>query len=152
MGGNIDRLGLWEQPRDWADWFYNPPKKGLSTPAPVKDCPSCQAIINASSAVCPYCSHKFVPKIKDPISGKLVEVPSLIKSLAQRKVNDLSVHELIQLQALKNYKNGFILRILRTKPNAPELIAQFAKLKGYKPSWAYHQLKGEKNYTNFTIK
>lgn len=151
MGGNVDRLGLWEQPRNWEDWFHNPPKPSQAKPAPVKNCPKCEAIIYASATNCPYCKHKFIPKIKDPISGQLVEVPSLLDPIKRKRINELTVHELIQLQQIKEYKNGFILRVLRTKPDAEEQIKLFAKLKGYKPAWAYRQIQGAKNYTNFIV-
>lgn len=56
MGGNALTHGDWCASRDWADLFHNPDKptdgKGV---APVKECPSCEALVHASARVCPYC-------------------------------------------------------------------------------------------------
>jgi superfamily II DNA or RNA helicase len=56
MGKNYLEHGDWSDDRDWADWFYNPekPREGGGV-APVKDCPSCEAMIHASVRVCPFC-------------------------------------------------------------------------------------------------
>lgn len=56
LGGNALTHGDWSASRDWKDIFENPDKpsdgKGV---APIKCCNSCEAIIPASKAICPYC-------------------------------------------------------------------------------------------------
>lgn len=62
MGANAVTHGDWCQSRDWKNLFYNPPKPGKETAAPVKSCPSCEAIIPASSRKCPYCGYVYPDK------------------------------------------------------------------------------------------
>lgn len=55
FGNNIHRHGFWEQDRAWS-LKKKIKKEGV---APVKDCPSCSAIIPASVMECKYCGHIF---------------------------------------------------------------------------------------------
>lgn len=62
MGGNAVAHGDWCAARDWYNIFHNPPKPGKSTAAPVKNCPQCDAIVPASTKVCPFCGYRWADK------------------------------------------------------------------------------------------
>ncbi len=63
FGGNILRHGPVDalQIKDKTD--------GRSGEAPVKECPSCQALIHASYSVCPDCGHEFPPPEREKHDG-----------------------------------------------------------------------------------
>lgn len=61
MGQNAITHGDWCAPRDWENLFFNPPKAGTPGVAPVKNCPSCDAIIAVRTLTCKYCGHEFPP-------------------------------------------------------------------------------------------
>jgi superfamily II DNA or RNA helicase len=58
FGNNIGRFNFWEESRTWSlekdDIRIS--KEGL---APVKECPSCAAMLHASLRECPHCGHIF---------------------------------------------------------------------------------------------
>lgn len=62
MGGNAIAHGDWCNARDWVSIFHDPPKPGKATAAPVKSCPQCEAILPASTKLCPYCGFKWADK------------------------------------------------------------------------------------------
>ena len=145
MGGNIDFLGRWSAERDWCDIFWNPPKSGIPKPAPVKECPSCEAILPLRVMICPHCGHEFEAKEKETVEGLLVEV----KPLVGRKISDMTVSDLIQLEHAKMLKPTFVWRILRT--NGYNWLAEYANKTGKKKGWVYYQESGGKGYTDYTI-
>jgi superfamily II DNA or RNA helicase len=154
MGTNIDRLGLWDEARDWKKWFNNPPKPGQSQPAPVKECPKCEAILPARATECEYCHHVFEVKSapEKAVEGELVEVRKPAPSeLIGKKLSELSVPELLLLYRSGRYKKGLIMRVLRSRGESD--MYDFARIAGFKRGWAYYQAKnGETTYTNITIK
>jgi superfamily II DNA or RNA helicase len=150
LGTNIKRFLLWENERDWRKMFFNPPKKNEGV-APVKTCPQCEAIIPASATECPYCGAEIPKKGKKEEIGILVEATIEIpKHLKNRRIQSLSVAELIELQNVKNYKNGFITRILRAKGH--DALIEYAYRKGYSNGWVNFNLTGSTDFTNFIIK
>ena len=61
LGGNCLTHGSWAAARNWEDIFHNPKKPGAGV-APVKECPTCEALIHTSKMVC-ICGHIFPKKI-----------------------------------------------------------------------------------------
>jgi superfamily II DNA or RNA helicase len=80
MGGNAITHGDWSQPRDWEDLFWNPPKPGEQGVAPVKSCPECEAIIPASTKICPYCGFKYDAK-SVPVEVELHDYVMVTKNI-----------------------------------------------------------------------
>jgi superfamily II DNA or RNA helicase len=154
MGTNIDRLGLWDESRDWDKWFRDPPKPGQSQPAPVKECPKCEAILPARATECEYCGYVFPKSEKENelAEGILVEVVKPAPSdLIGKKIGDLNVDELYSLYKSERYKKGFVLRVLRSK--GENAMYYFARLAGFKRGWAYYQSRnGASEFTNITIR
>lgn len=155
MGNNIDRLGMWSQPRDWIDIFHNPPAPSQNVGvAPVKECPKCLLMMAPSVMECPECGHKFKKKEEKPVKAELVEVkPKNLQvpdHLTGRFLSTLSVPELLELQEAKGYSNGFILRVLRQR-GIPALT-EFASLKGYHPNWVKYNAQGPYVFKDYVIK
>ena len=61
LGGNCLTHGSWAASRNWEDIFHNPKKPGAGV-APVKECPTCAALLHTSKMEC-YCGHIFPKKI-----------------------------------------------------------------------------------------
>jgi superfamily II DNA or RNA helicase len=152
MGGNVDRLGRWEEPRDWKYHFFHPKKAGQTQPAPVKECPECESILPARTMKCDYCGYEFPESERETeaIEGELVALKKAPNNLIGKRIDELTTGELFQLYRSERYKKGFILRVLRSR-GISELMA-FASIAKFKPGWAYHQINEPKNYANIRIK
>ncbi len=93
LGGNVMMHADWCESRDWENIFFKPPKVGKPGVAPVKSCPSCDAMLPARTMVCKYCGHTFPPpeielaeKLEDFIViTKGIDVPSLIEANKEKK-------------------------------------------------------------------
>jgi len=151
FGMNHDMHGLWEEPRKWT--LKPPKKKKKDQVAPVKECPQCLAMLPASIMECKFCGHIFTPKSDKLAEGVMVEVKKAAPSkLIGRKLETLSVDELIELQISKRYKPSFIWRVIRS--HGKDALEEYASKMEYKSGWVYHH-KGKMNdceFTNFIIK
>lgn len=81
LGGNGVAHGDWNDPRDWADLFWNPqrPKKSKDSVAPKKLCPGCQALIPVQCKVCSFCGYEFISKL--PEEAELKELTAITKGV-----------------------------------------------------------------------
>lgn len=61
LGKNWERFGDWNEERDWERIFKYPDSPGEGV-APVKTCPSCEALVHAAVRICPFCNHEFTKK------------------------------------------------------------------------------------------
>lgn len=145
MGGNIDTLGMWSAPRNWSDYFWNPPKAGNPEPPPQKECPECGCMIGISVMECPSCGYEFETQPKETKDGILVEV----KPIIGKKVSSLTLYELIQLERAKMIKSKFVWRVIRS--TSEQWLQEYAKLTGKKRGWIYYQSKEGIGYTDYTI-
>lgn len=151
MGNNWQVLGLWEDERDWADIFHNPPtkkKKKDEAPAPIKSCPECDAIVPISTRICPHCSHEWPQIERAPNIVEEVEF-DLVSNLRPKDWKTLGLEELVKVQVIKEYKVGWILHQLRERAggNPDEyrrLITELAAHKSYKRGWV------DREFTNYT--
>src|SRR5690606_25825552 len=76
FGNNIRRLNNWEAPRNWTIYKQKQSKReGLT---PKKECQSCNAILNMSVMVCPYCG-KEQKKTKEQEKNEIAELKLLPK-------------------------------------------------------------------------
>ncbi len=139
-GDNVVRLGFWESERDWRKIFFTPDKKRKGEqPAPVKSCPSCQAITYASARICPFCKFEFDIKTIPLTEGQLVEMA--YKPLEGKKLYDLSYDELFELARLKKYKQFFIESVLYHNPAHAGKLEQFWNMKDYKQGYRERRLE-----------
>jgi superfamily II DNA or RNA helicase len=157
FGENVTRLGFWQEPRDWANLFENPKKKGEGV-APVKDCANCGFVAYASARICGNCGAEFAPNPKTEAEVlaelKLMQYKALGK-LEGRKIYDIAQNsaDLFELQRVKKYKQAFIERVLYFA-NYSEL-QRFWRSKGYTDGYRWRK---ERDFAegapvkNFTVK
>jgi superfamily II DNA or RNA helicase len=149
FGMNHNRLGMWNEPREWK---LKPEKKKREGIAPVKKCPECDAMLAASIMFCPYCQHEFKVTEKDFKTGVMVEIlPHVPTALKGKRISDLSIDELIELEKAKKYKATFIWRVLRSM--GEDALSRYAQKRGYKSGWVYNQKKQilQSNYHNYIL-
>jgi superfamily II DNA or RNA helicase len=157
FGENVTRLGFWQEPRDWAQIFLHPKKKGEGV-APVKDCPACGFVAYASARICANCGAEFPAAAKTEAEVlaelKLMQYKQLGK-LEGRKIYDIAQNsaDLFELQRVKKYKQAFIERVLYFA-NYTEL-QRFWRSKGYTDGYRWRK---ERDFAegapvaNFTVK
>ena len=157
FGENVTRLGFWQEPRDWANLFEHPKKKGEGV-APVKDCPACGFVAYASARICANCGAEFpvTAKTEEEVIAtlKLLNYQKSAK-LEGRKIYDIAKNpaDLFELQRVKKYKQAFIERVLYFA-NYSEL-QRFWRSKGYTDGYRWRK---ERDFAegapvkNFTIR
>jgi hypothetical protein len=96
----------------------------------------------ASARVCRYCGHQFPIDEKELAQGVMVEV--LPNHLKGRRISELDLYELIELQQTKKYKPSYIWRVIRAK----DLISEYAELMKYSKGWVWRQTEEQKNDNN----
>lgn len=151
FGMNHDRHGMWNEERIWK--IKKPKEKGEQA-APVKECknPECGCLLPASARVCKYCGYVFEFKPAELLDGTMVEVtPKSPKHLIGKRISDLSIDELLELERSKKYKPSFIWRVIRSL--GEEAISQYASKKGYSIGWIYRQKQDLLNcqFTDYRI-
>ena len=157
FGENVTRLGFWQEPRDWANLFEHPKKKGEGV-APVKDCPACGFVAYASARICANCGAEFAPnpKTEAEVLAELKEMQyKALGKLEGRKIYDIAQNsaDLFELQRVKKYKQAFIERVLYFA-NYTEL-QRFWRSKGYTDGYRWRK---ERDFAegapvkNFTIR
>ena len=144
FGGNHQRLGLWNEPRVWKL------KKGRvgDGVAPTKSCPVCNLVLPNSATKC-ECGYVYPKEKKVQKNGVMVEV-AVPKQLVGKRVSDLSLKELIELQKSKKYKASFVWRVVRSR--GEECLREYARLMGYSEGWVYMQKDGANTFTNYLLK
>lgn len=150
FGGNIDRHGMWHIERDWQKIFWNPAKAG-DNPAPHKECVSCEALIFASTEICPECGAKQPTREqqeKEKVIGYLEAVGEY--DVVGSYIDSLSINQLYHLELAGRYKPSYVARVARTRGD--DDLHMYATLKGYSPKWVYYQKNLEKGYTNYKVK
>lgn len=112
MGSNIRQHGFWDDERTWS--LIKKQRASALDVAPVKGCPQCEALIRAAAPYCPHCHYIF------PVKKKKLN-NSVFRQLTKDDIPD----------TLRKPFNEMTYQELR----------QYAQIKGYKPGWAYVQMK-----------
>jgi len=137
-GGNYQRHGLWDAEVDWAD-LWNKPSKPRNGVAPVKLCPNCDYISNASAQSCPNCGYEFSKKDISVEVGQLIEITEKYTAMQGKRTIELTPEELSVYAKLKNKKN-LAMRIAKfLDVRKPGYLDQYAAAMEYRPNWAMHQ-------------
>lgn len=152
FGMNHDRHGMWSEAREWK---IKKPRDKSAGVAPVKTCGNeeCGCMVSASSRECSFCGYIFQISAQSEQSGVMVEVkPRPPRPLVGRRISDLSVRELFELEQSKAYKSSFIWRVIRS--HGSDAVREYATLKKYKSGWLMRQLEDLENneYTDYKIK
>ena len=103
---------------------------------------------NATQRICNFCGYEITDKEKELLQGELVEVsekviPTINPAVVGKKISELSVPELIELEAAKKHKTIFIWRVLRAKGESA--IIEYANAKKYKNGWIQRQIQDMSN-------
>jgi superfamily II DNA or RNA helicase len=110
MGSNVFKHGLWEQDRDFP--LMIPIKKKGEQPAPVKNCPQCEAILHASAMECQYCKVLIPRKEKELLQGELTKVEAkesqYIPAHLRKPWASMTNDELEEYRKLKGWKKGWV--------------------------------------------
>jgi len=147
FGGNVDRHGLWEQDRDWKQWFFNPDKAREGV-APMRECESCGAINGIGVKICPYCGHEqsdAEEKQKELVIGELIRVGG--SSPLGKRISELTLDQLIALERLKVYKATYIWRVVRAR----NMVKEYAKIKNYSYGWVMRQKSEPSVYSDYIV-
>lgn len=151
FGNNVKRFGFWDDPREWGLAKEGSGAVGL---APVKTCPKCQSLLQATINICGFCGYVF-PKKKEETTEDvaLTEIKSKVPDrLVGRRISDLNVLELSDLQDSGAYKPQFIWRVIRSQGR--EALSQYAQMRGYSTGWIYRQERelGNSNFSNYKLR
>lgn len=128
--GNVQRFGL---PTDDRQWSLEGKGKGKSssgsTIKPVTVCPVCFASFYRTSDICPYCGSPL---------GEEKEL-EVVDDAQLKKVTKSRLAIVKQIQSSAIMKN-----VAGKRPSeltSLKEIQAYARLKNYKPGWAYHYAK-----------
>lgn len=133
FGNNIKRHGFWENDRIWS-LKKKAKRDGV---APVKECPSCNALLAASVRECSYCGHYFEPTEKEQAEANIVELQKLSNREIIQMANTADFATLEMIQKAKGYSKGWIYHKLKTEKD----LMEYAAWKGYKKEWVTYQLQ-----------
>jgi len=114
--GNVFRHGLPDMDRQWG-LDPKPPSKSRKSSIPVRQCPECY-YTHSPAPVCPKCGHVYLQE--QTIAAKGGEL---------QKITDGRIMDVIK--TYDTYK----------KCKTMKELAIYAKLKGYKPGWAWYKGK-----------
>lgn len=114
MGGNAWVHGDWHQSRAWKEIFDNPKKAKEDAVAPMKQCPSCEALVYASAVKCGYCGASFPDKPQriDALRREFVQI-----------TQDIDVASLLATEAHRDHQYASLWKI------GTEIAARFSEVK-----------------------
>lgn len=142
MGGNVWRMGFWEQEREWS---LTHTTKEIIDPAPVKECkdnengPGCGALIHASLKRCPICGLIIPEKTATPLArGEFLPLDydgggtALPADLRGRAAGELPLVDLERFRIAKGYKLGWIVKQVQLRDNTGALLLEYANMREFK--------------------
>lgn len=149
FGGNVQRLGTYDQNRDWALWHEE--KKGGAGVPPLKECgitnkgkpitganevkKGCKRLIPISLNLCPFCGFKYPEK--DPAKEIELQLAKITDkngvSIKVKSFSEMSHYELKKYREIKEHKTAWLWRQLWMRGKEKELRS-FAKYDRWKLS------------------
>lgn len=149
FGGNVQRLGSYEQNREWSLWHEE--KKGGGGVPPLKDCGltnkgkpiigsgnvknGCKRLIPISLDLCPFCGFKYPEK--DPAKEIELELAKITDengvSIKVKSFRQMSHYELKKYREIKEHHMAWLWRQLWMRGGESEL-RKFASYDSWNPS------------------
>lgn len=129
FGNNIREHGFWEDDREWLLEKKEKKKQGAY---PVRECPSCGALIHTSKSMCDYCGFEFPKKDKFK-SAEVASLEPMTNGKRIGKVVDYTVDEIVEAIKLKMVSANAVLHKMQDQQKAIELIQKL----GYRKGWLY---------------
>lgn len=128
--GNVQRFGLPTDDRQWSLEGKGKNKQSSGTTIkPVSVCPVCFASFYRTNDICPYCGSPL---------GEEKEL-EVVDDVQLKKVTKSRLAIVKRIQSSAIMKNVAGKR--PSELNSLKEIQAYAKLKNYKPGWAYHYAK-----------
>ena len=133
FGGNVIRLGLWEEDIDWSQHFDPPPRKLDPVPA-VKVCKGCGAFNVTSAKVCFECGEEFISagsngeKPREEVEAKLVEYSG--GRMSDHDVAAMAPDDLILFAQARQYKKQWIHHELARRHDGERQLAKYFEIIG----------------------
>jgi superfamily II DNA or RNA helicase len=123
FGRNYERLGRYEDDRDWSVWHKASAGGGVP---PVKECPGCGRLVPISWTDCQFCDYHWPTQQEtykaelEEIVAKADEEETLEQYVARRKLDGWSNNRILVSVCIKNadnQKESFMraIDVLRTK-------------------------------------
>ena len=137
FGNNIQRHGFWEQDREWS----LKKKRKKDGVAPVKDCPSCFAILPISMQVCNYCGNVFQKTEKEIEEDVIAVLQQMSYQQIKDEIKNADFKKLEQIAKAKGYKMGWVYHQIYTQGQ----IEEYASYKGYNKKWVEYQINMREN-------
>lgn len=100
FGCNYERLGRYEDDRQWGMWHNTSAGGGVS---PTKNCPNCGAMIAIMYQDCPFCHYHF-PTQKEVYQAELQEIAD------KQGDEEDTLEQYVARKKLQGWKNDWILR------------------------------------------
>jgi len=137
FGNNIIRHDFWHSKRKWS--LENDKRKKRKSDKegvfPIKDCPSCGALIAVNTMICPECGHIWT---KTEQEKRMVELQEMeFGKITKMIASGMSVAEMEEIRIARGYKIGFLLHRFESF----EQFKEYGDLKGYNKKWAYFQAR-----------
>ncbi|CAK0757475.1 DNA repair protein RadD [uncultured Gammaproteobacteria bacterium] len=145
--GNIARLGLPDDPREWS-LDSKPKKEATKTPPAVRQCPVCSCA-HRPAPTCPECGHTYAIKIRilDQRTGILIEVKREVPvELAPAWPTPWPPPGINIVTA----RGHHWLQMLKAAGGDKSRLQQIATERGFKPGWVYHQIRTFQQATGAT--
>ena len=132
FGSNVIRHGFWDANKEWSLVHK---EKALGA-APVRECPSCNAVVPIQEKECSFCGHIFPITEKEKKEAEIAKLKLMTKEELSKliRLKDFKTLELIA--EVKGYHKKWVVRQLRDEDL--ELFAQFKK---YDSKWVTFQKK-----------
>lgn len=152
MGGNVFRLGFWEQEREFS---LTHKTKDTVDAAPVRVCPEetydaptpdlkrepilgCGAIVHASAPSCKFCGFVFERKKSAPVESEFIQLENyqfLPEELIGKSWGSMGLEELERVRTIKGFKLGWIVKQIIMNKDL-ELI-DYARMREFKSGAAW---------------
>lgn len=132
FGNNIHEFKFWENDREWS--LEKKVKREGS--APVKECPSCSALLFASAKTCSECGHVFERTKEEKERAELEELQKVPKAQAIREAKSANLDQLAKMVKAGTIKPFWVMYNRIT--NRQEAL-YFLRQIGYKDGWLYFQ-------------
>src|SRR5690606_11429460 len=133
FGNNIPRMNFWEAERVWT-LFNDKKKTSKEAEAPIKECPSCSALLPIQKMECDFCGFKFIKTEEEKINDKIAELKLLSRGEVLKSAKGESNKVLCEMAKEKLISPFWVLHNKTDIEDARE----FCKLMGYKmPGFEY---------------
>ena len=138
FGNNVQEFKYWELDRTWS---LNKKEKQAGA-APIKECPSCSALLYASAKKCHECGYEFQQSEKEREQVELIELTKEYQDEPKWKIlkdaERANLDQLVKMTKAKLIKPFWALhKCFRSYNEA----LQYTRALGYKDGFLYHQTK-----------